>query len=152
MTEIHPTDDTLLALSGTADAEQEVRYPPIGESPYYLSFYRMLYRLLDVARLAGQLRVFKDGALSFGVRAGRFSDGQVERVYAGSTGNALADDATSAVYLLADGTLAVSQAGFPDPAATPYLPLATITTANGGYAHADIVDHRGRAIFRVLGA
>jgi len=65
MSELYPSDADLNALSGTADAEQGVAYPTIFESPYYTTFYKMLYRLLDVARRAGDLRVCKDGDLTF---------------------------------------------------------------------------------------
>ena len=75
MTEQYPSDADLNALSGTDDSGQEVTYPTIYESPYYTTFYKMLYRLLDVARRAGDLRVYKDGDLTFGVRAGKYFDG-----------------------------------------------------------------------------
>ncbi len=150
MTEQFPTDAELNALSGTADSRQEVPYPAIGESPYYTSFYRMLYRLLDVARRAGDLRVYKDGDLTFGVRAGRFADGDTTVEYAGSTGNALTNNATNYIYLTADSTPAVNITGFPDPSATPHVPLATIATAAGGYGLDDITDCRGAAIVALL--
>ncbi len=146
MTEMHPPDATLNALSGTADDEQEVPFPTIGESPYYTSFYRMLHRLLDVARRAGDLRVYKDGELTFGIRCGRFFDGDELREYPGSSGNALANNAENHIYLDAAGALHVSTGGFPPPA-TPHIRLATITTAAGGYTHADIGDRRGPAMF-----
>jgi hypothetical protein len=75
MTELYLTDTAINALSGTSDTEQEVYYPPICESPYYTSFYKMVHRLLDVARRAGDLRAYKDGDLTFGVRAGQFMVG-----------------------------------------------------------------------------
>jgi len=150
MTEVYPSDTELNALSATADTEQEVLYIPTGESPYYTSFYKMLYRLLDVARRAGDLRVYKDGELSFGVRAGRFMDGDTPRQFAGVEAQALTSNATNHVYLTANGVLTVNTSGFPLPSVTPHIPLATITTAAGAYAHGDITDHRGAAIFRVL--
>lgn len=150
MTELYPSDSALAGLSGTTDAEQDVLYIPTGESPYYLSFYKMLYRLLDVSRRAGDLRVFKDGELTFGVRGGNFRDGLATRNYAGSAGNALADDATNYIYLTAAGALVVNQTGLPDPLAVPHLPLAQITTAGGDYAHADVIDLRGPAMFSAL--
>ncbi len=152
MTELYPTDAELTDLSGQADSEHDVLYPAIGESPYYVSFYRMLYRLLDTARRAGDLRVFKDGELTFGIRPGRFMDGDLPRSFAGASGVALTDNADNAVYLTADGTVTVSTAGLPDPSATPHLPLATITTAGGAYDFSDIEDHRGRSIMTLLEA
>lgn len=151
MAEVYPSDAELAALSGTNDAGQEVLYIPTGQSPYYLSFCKMLFRLVDVARRAGDLRVFKDGDLTFGVRAGNFTNGITPVAYAGSAGNALVDDSTNYIYLTAAGVLTVVQSAFPDPAVTPHLPLATITTADGDYALADIVDHRGRSMFAALG-
>lgn len=146
MSELHPPDADLNALSGTADAEQEVPFLTIGEAPYYTSFYRMLYRLLTVARRAGDLRVYKDGELTFGVRAGSFFDGSELRQYAGSTGNALTNNATSHVYLDAAGVLHVATDDFPAPSA-PHVRLATVTTSAGGYTHEDISDKRGAAMF-----
>ena len=151
MSELYPSDDELNALSGAADAEQEVLYIATGQSPYHTSFYRMLYRLLDVCRRAGDLRVYKDGELTFGVRAGRWVFGDQEVDYAGSEGNELANNQTSSIYLLADGTLATSTDGFPDPATAPHLPLASVTTAAGSYQHADVIDLRGRALWHVRG-
>ena len=149
--ERYPSDSELNAMSATVDPEQEVLFIPAGESPYYTSFYKMLYRLLDVARRAGDLRVFKDGeALTCGARAGRFMDGDTPRSYAGATGVALANNATNYLYLTAAGVLTVNTTGFPAPSATPHIPLAAITTAGGTYAHGDVVDHRGTALFTVL--
>jgi hypothetical protein len=150
MTELYPPDADLRALSGTTDAEQEVPFIATGESPYYTSFYRMLYRLLDVARRAGDLRIFKDGDLTFGVRAGALQDGDTVREFAGADEQALTNNQTNYIYLTAHATLTVNTGGFPDPSATPHIPLATITTSGGTYAHADIADHRGRAIYSVL--
>ena len=152
MTELYPTDAELTDLSGQADAEHDVLYPAIGESPYYVSFYRMLYRLLDTARRAGDLRVFKDGELTCGIRPGRFMDGDLPRSFAGAADVALTDNAANAVYLTAEGSVTVSPAGFPDPSTTPHLPLATITTAGGAYDFSDIEDHRGRSIMTLLEA
>ncbi len=127
-------------------------YVPTGESPYYTSFYKMQLRLLDVARRAGDLRVYKDGALTFGVRAGQFMDGAAARDFAGAAGQSLADDATNYIFLTAAGVLTVNQAGFPSPLDAAHIPLATITVSGGDYAHGDIVDYRGRAIFGVPSA
>jgi hypothetical protein len=152
MSELYPTDTDLTALSGTSDPEQAVPYPAIGESPYYLSFYRMLYRLLDTARRAGDLRVYKDGDLTCGIRPGRFMDGDTPRTIPGATAVALTDNAVNAIYLAADGTPTVSITGFPDPSVAPHVPLATITTAAGTYDFADVEDHRGRSMMTLLAA
>jgi len=158
MTELYPSDATLNALSGTTDAAAGVLYVSTGESPYYTSFYKMLYRLLDVARRAGDLRVYKDGDLTFGVRAGMYLNADDAISYAGATAQALTDDATNYLYLTADGTLTKDTTGFPVPSVTPHIPLATIATGtasaagvSGEYNHEDITDYRGRAFLSVAG-
>jgi hypothetical protein len=153
MTETYPTDAQLAELSGASDPEQEVLFIPIGQSPYYTSFYKMLWRLMDVCRRAGDLRVYRDGELTFGVRAGRFLTGDAEVVYAGSAGNALTNNDVNYVYLTADGTLTVNTSGFPAPSAQPHVPLAEITTAAGSYSPSagDLLDCRGGAMFTPVG-
>ena len=133
MTELYPSDAELNSLSGTSDPGQEVLYIPTGESPYYTSFYKMLYRLLDAARRAGDLRVYKDGDLTFGVRAGRLANGDNTIAYAGASAQALTNNATNYIYLAVSGataTLTVNTTGFPNPSATPHIPLATIVTSD----------------------
>jgi len=154
MSETYPSDCELNNLSGTSDAEQEVLFVPIGESPYYTSFYKMLYRLLNVARRAGDLRVYKDGDLTFGVRAGKYFNGDTAVDYAGATGQSLTNNQTNYIYLTADGTLTVNTTGFPVPSVTPHIPLATITTSAGNYStcDGDLVDYRGRAFLTVCGS
>jgi hypothetical protein len=155
MTELYPTDAQLNALSGTSDSEQEVLFVTTGESPYYTSFYKMLQRLLNVARRAGDLRAYKDGDLTFGVRAGRFMNGPVAVNYAGAGAQALADNSINYVYMTSAGVLAVNQTGFPDPSLAPHVPLATIGTGSqsaaaigGKYDQSDITDYRGRGMFK----
>jgi len=158
MAEQYPTDVTLNALSGSTDGQQEVAYPTIAESPYYTSFYKMLYRLLDVARRAGDLRVFKDGTNTFGVRAGKVMVGDTAVEFDQASGQSLANDATNYIYLTAAGTLTVNTTGFPGPSTTPHLPLATIAVGSESeaqvddeYDFVDITDYRGVSMFRVLG-
>ncbi|HAU38851.1 MAG TPA: hypothetical protein DCX07_14185 [Phycisphaerales bacterium] len=155
MTELYPTDTELNALSGTSDSGQEVLFPTTGESPYYTSFYKMLYRFLDAARRAGDLRVYKDGDLTFGVRAGKLANGDNTIAYAGATAQALTNNQTNYIYLaVAAGvaTLTVNTTGFPNPSATPHIPLATIVTSAGTYLHTAITDYRGQALYRTLNA
>jgi len=154
MTEFYPSDAELNALSGTNDADQEVLYVSTGESPYYASFYKMLYRLLLVAKRAGDLRVYKDGDMTFGVRSGRYYNGDTFVSYTGSTANALTNNATNYIYLTVSGSLVTNTTGFPAPSVTPHIPLATITTSAGNYSitDGDLVDERGRAIFQICGA
>jgi hypothetical protein len=152
MNELYPSDAELNALSGLGDTEQEVLFIATGESPYYTSFYKMLYRLLDVSRRAGDLRVYKDGSLTFGVRAGRFCDGATVREFTAASGQALTDNAVNSIYITADGTLVVGTNGFPSANITPHISLAAIVTSGGQYTHADITDYRGRSMFHTLSA
>lgn len=152
MSELYPSDSLINALSGTKDAEQEVQYPAIYESPYYTTFYKMLYRTLDVARRAGDFRVFKDGSLTFGVRAGKFNNGATTVTYNGASGVSLTDNATNSIYISSDGSLSVSTSGFPAVAVTPHIPLAEITASGGEYDFDDIVDLRGRGIYGIVTA
>lgn len=149
MTETYPTDAQLSAMSGASDPEQEVLFVPIGQTPYYTSFYKMLWRLLNVSRRAGDLRVYKDGDLTYGVRAGSWLVGDTLVSYAGSSGNALTNNAANYIYLTAAGTLTRNTSGFPAASATPHIPLAVITTAAGGYSieAGDLVDRRAAAMF-----
>lgn len=153
MTEIYPTDAELNNLSGTTDVEQEVLFIPTGESPYYTSFYKMLFRMLDVARRAGDLRVYKDGDLTFGVRPGRFMDGMTEIVYSGESGKALTNNETNSVYLWNAGgtaTVSASTSGFPAQTTTRHIPLAVITTSGGNYdVIDDLSDRRAPGIWRL---
>ena len=138
------------ALSGAADGDLDFTYLTIGESPYYTAAYRCWEKLVRVVKAANALRAYKDGELTFGVRAGRYADGQTVRDYAGATGQSLTNNDTNYVYLTADGTLTVNTTGFPNAATTPHVPLATIETSGGGYDHSDITDYRGRALFQCL--
>ncbi len=153
MTEIYPTDAELNDLSGTTDSEQEVLFIPTGESPYYTSFYKTLFRLLDVSRRAGDLRVYKDGDLTFGVRSGRFMDGLTEVIYGGESDKELTNNEANSIYLWNDGgtaTVSVSTSGFPDQAIARHIPLAVITTSGGGYDVVDnLSDRRAPGIWRL---
>lgn len=150
MSELFPSDVQLNNLSGTSDVEQEVPYIAVGQTPYYTNFYKMLYRLLDMARRAGDLRVYKDGDLTFGVRSGKFADGDSIVNFAGASTVALVDNAVNYIYLLSDGALTVSATSFPLPSQTPHLRLASIQVSSGQYAHSDISDCRGAAIMNIL--
>jgi len=162
MTEIALTDEQANALSGTTDAQTDIVFPTIGESPYHTTLYRLLSRVLTLAKSVNALRVYADGDLTFGVRPGNASGGSATYTCAGATSQALTDDSTNCIYLVINGAnldLTVNTTGLPDPATTPHLPLATIDTGtasiggvSGSYAAADITDLRGRAIFRVVGA
>ena len=131
MSEVYPVDSELLNLQ--ADSETGVEYIPTGTAPYYLHFRKLLHRLLLATRRANDLRVYDEGGLDIGVRAGKFWLGADLVTYAGSTGNTLADD-QAAIYLHldSDGTLVTDEySSFPDMAATPHVRLAIVTTSGG---------------------
>ncbi len=131
MAEVYPSDNELLNLQ--QDGETGVEYIATGQSPYYLHFRKMLYRLLLATRRANDLRVYDEGGLDIGVKPGKFRAGTELVNYAGSSGNTLADDkANIYVYLTSAGVLVTDEyAGFPDMATTPHVRLAIVTTSDG---------------------
>lgn len=148
MAEVYPDDQSLLALS--SDAETGVEYIATGTAPYYLEFRKLLQRLLVSCRRANDLRVFDEGGLAVGVKAGSFmrpSDGaQVD--YAGSSGNVLSDDATNYLYLDVGGLLVVGTSGFP-ATSVEHVRLAKVVATAGDIV--SLEDHRGVHLFRAFG-
>ncbi len=134
MAEVYPSDNELLNIQ--SDSETGVEYIPTGTSPYYLHFRKLLYRLLLAARRANDLRVFDDGGLDIGVKAGKFWLGTQLVNYAGSSGNTLADDKPDIyIYLDSQGNLVTDEYdSFPDMAGTPHIRLAVVTTSGGDIA------------------
>jgi hypothetical protein len=131
MAEVYPSDNELLNVQ--SDDETGVEYIPTGTAPYYLHFRKLLYRLLLAMRRANDLRVYDEGGLDIGVKAGKFWLGTQLVSYAGSSGNTLADDkANIYVYLNSAGSLVIDEyTNFPDMATTPHIRLATVTTSGG---------------------
>lgn len=131
MTEIYPSDNTLLNL--TQDAFTGVEYIPTGQTPYYLHFRRLLYRLLLAAQRANDLRVFCEGGLDIGVKPGRFWVGNTLVTCPGLTEITLADDKPAIyIYLDIQGTLVTDEyTAFPDMNAGLHVRLAVATTAGG---------------------
>jgi hypothetical protein len=140
MGEVYPSDNELLNLQ--SDAETGVEYIPTGTAPYYLQFRKLIYRLLLATQRANDLRVYDEGGLDIGVKAGKFWLGTDLVAYEGSAGNTLADDKESIyVYLDADGTLVTDEYGsFPSMATAPHIRLAIVSTSGGDVA--SIVDCR----------
>ncbi len=99
------------------------------------------------------LVVHKDasrGKLAFSVNPGSFRVGgslilRTETAVAQS----LTDNADNSIYLTATGVVTISTNGFPNPSATPHVPLAIVTTANGTFSESDIADCRGRMLFQL---
>jgi hypothetical protein len=131
MAEVYPSDNELLNLQ--ADSETGVEYIATGTAPYYLEFRKLLYRLLLATQRANDLRVYDEGGLDIGVKAGKFWLDNTLINYSGSTGNSLADDqATIYVYLDSSGSLVTDEhTDFPDMATTPHIRLAIVSTSGG---------------------
>jgi hypothetical protein len=131
MAEVYPSDNELLNIQ--SDGQTGVEYVPTGTAPYYLHFRKLLYRLLLAAQRANDLRVYDEGGLDVGVKAGKFWLGTELISYEGSSGNTLADDKQDIyVYLNSSGTLVTDEySGFPDMATTPHIRLAQVRTSGG---------------------
>jgi len=156
MSETELTAAQATALDGTTDSQTGFKYHSPGEANYYTEGQRQRQRLLTLAgALGNRFRVYKDGALTYGIRPGKAEYGDTTLSYAGSAGNALTDDATNYVWLYNSAgtlTIGVSTSDFPNPSATPHLPLATIVTAGGGYAYTAITDLRQLGCFALNSA
>lgn len=145
------------ALSGTTDADCDAVYLTIGDSTYYTEFYRLLQRLLTMAKVPGnELRVCKDGDLTIEVRPGKIQIGGITHDYSGITGEAVTNNQTNYIYLTAadlaaGNTVSQSTSAFPTDG-TFFIPLATVLTAGGDYAYTDITDYRGRALWAPPGS
>ena len=131
MVEVYPSDNELLNIQ--SDSETGVEYIATGTAPYYLEFRKLLYRLLLAARRANDLRVYDEGGLNIGVKAGKFWLGTQLVSYNGSSGNTLADDKENIyVYLNSSGVLVTNEySSFPDMATTPHIRLAIVITCDG---------------------
>ncbi len=141
MAEVYPPDSELLNLQ--ADDETGVEYIPTGTAPYYLHFRRLLYRLLLATHRANDLRLYDEGGLNVGVKAGKFWSGIDLIEYAGSTGISLADNKAGIyIYLDSAGNLITDEySSFPDMAVTSHIRLATVVTSGGDIV--SITDCRG---------
>ena len=131
MAEVYPSDNDLLNIQ--SDSETGVEYIPTGTSPYYLQFRKLLYRILLATRRANDLRVYDEGGLDIGVKAGKFWLDTELIEYDGSSGNTLVDDKESIyVYLDSDADLVSNEySGFPDMKSTPHIRLAIVSTSGG---------------------
>jgi len=158
MTELPLTDAEANALHGTTDSDTDFKYHSPGEASYFTEGQRQRHRLLTLAKaMSNSLRVYRDGALSFGVRPGGAGDGGAVYACEGSAGNALSDDATNYIYLTssdlaAGNTVTVNTTGFPLQSQTPHIPLAKIVTSAGGYGCDDITDLRSASALALLSA
>jgi len=150
MAEVYPSDSELLNI--ISDAETGVEYIATGTAPYYLHFRKLLHRLLLATRRANDLRVFDEGGLDIGVKAGKFWNGTSLVNFTGSSGNTLADD-MAAIYIyvdLAGNLVADEYSGWPDMETTRHVRLAIVTTSGGDIT--SIVDARDHHSTVVPGA
>ncbi len=147
MAEVYPSDSELLNI--ISDAETGVEYIATGTAPYYLHFRKLLHRLLLATRRANDLRVFDEGGLDIGAKAGKFWNGASLVSFAGSSGNTLADDkAAIYIYLDSGGNLVTDEySGWPDMETTRHVRLAVVTTSGGDItAIVDARDHHSVSI------
>ncbi len=147
MSETYPSDNDLLQI--LSDGETGVEYIPTGTAPYYLHFRKLLYRLLQACRRGNDLRVYDEGSLDIGVKAGKYWIGTTLVSYSGSGGNSLADDkAAIYVYLDSTGNLVINEyTAWPDMAATKHVRLAVVTTSGGDITTiVDARDHHSTAV------
>jgi len=131
MAEVYPSDNELLNIQ--TDDETGVEYIPTGTAPYYLHFRKLLYRLLLATQRANDLRVYDEGGLDIGVKAGKFWLGTELISYEGSSGKTLADDKENIyIYLDSSGSLVIDEySSFPDMANTPHIRLGQVSTSDG---------------------
>jgi hypothetical protein len=131
MAEVYPSDNELLNIQ--SDFETGVEYIPTGTAPYYLHFRKLLYRLLLATRRSNDLRVYDEGGLGVGVKAGKFWLGTQLVSFPGSSGNTLADDKENIyIYLDSSASLVIDEHdSFPDMATTPHVRLAQVSTSGG---------------------
>jgi hypothetical protein len=151
MAELFRSDAEAEARAGTT-VGPGMQLPADGTEPWLVDRTRLDLRIADALAVPTQLEVYKDGDLTYGVRPGRFMNGDTAVTYAGATGQALTNNATNYIYLNAAGILLKSTTGFPNPSNTTHVPLATIVTSGGTYSidAGHITDYRGRSMFRVL--
>lgn len=152
MSELYPDTTVVSGLFGTTVGP--VPLGVLGSFPAWAGEGRTYWRLGKSMIVPTSFEVFKDGDLTFGVRAGRFLDGSTVRDVASASAQAMVNNATNYIYIVPAGTITVNQTGFPSQAATPHIPLATIACGtasiagtSGKYDFDDITDCRGRAIF-----
>ena len=147
--EAYPPDNTLLTID--EDHSTGVPYIPTGKSPYYLEFRKTLYRMIQVAQRANDLRVYHDGDLAIGVRAGKctINDNHVD--FAGQSNINLQPSSTTWVYIDDTGNIQNTDAGMPVDR-TSFIPLAIVLSSENDIE--SIIDLRGQTLLQTpsLGA
>ena len=113
-------------LSGDIDLDGILKYPASRLINQQRQLVDKEYADNIVSSQITSLKVSADGALTVAVNSGYYSLNGVITYYAGSVGNALADDAVNYIQMN-DGVLNINSVGFTEGA----MPLAKITTASG---------------------
>jgi len=133
------------SVLGTLPEPLNVTIPALGTSPGSTpslagrlgNLFRFLAWYCDI-----NLRARKDGTLTIAVAQGHYRYGGTDKNYAGSTANALTNNATNYVYLDgASNTLVINTTGFPGTPAT-FMPIAVFVTAAGAISTADYLADR----------
>jgi len=141
MSEAYPTDTELNAL--LSDVETGVEYIPTGTAPYYLHFRKLLHRLLLATKRANDFRLYPEGGLTFGIKAGIFWVGNERKDFPLSSGNVARDNRTDMIWV--DSNLQVHIENYPFEYWTSMseetVLIAEITSVNGEITN--IVDRRG---------
>ena len=148
--EVYPSNAEVEALDGTEDGGTGLAYVAKGVGPnssptYEVQYNRRLQRQNGVLSVVNQGRVVDEGGLTFGVFPIIYYFQDARQVFAGATGQAVADDSTVYVWLNSSNELTTG-ASFPGDVKT-FLPLAKITTANGDIT--SIEDERSAVLFHV---
>ncbi len=141
MSERYPDDANLLAMA--MDQATGVEYIPTGQSPYFLSFRKLVQRTLLAAQRANDLRVYQVGDLSVGVRPGRCRIGVNTIDFAGQSGLTVAPSATTHFWMNDQGVVAQSVDGLPTDRRS-VIPLAKVIS--GATTITEMVDLRGETM------
>ena len=141
MAEVYPSDNSLLNMQ--SDIDTGVEFISTGQSPYYLQFRKLLYRLLTATKRANELRVYDEGGLNIGVKSGSFWFRTDLVEYGGSAGNELADNKDDIyIYIDKEGNLVTDEYDdFPGLDTTANVRLAIVKTSGGDIE--SITDCRG---------
>lgn len=143
MPEYHPSDSALLALA--EDSVTGVPYIPTGQSPYYLEFRKLLHRLLRACERANDLRVYQDGDLSIGIRAGKCVIDNTPIDFTGRSEIAITPNTTTWLWLDNTGEVQTSTSALSTDRTT-CLPLAKVTADDSQIE--SIEDLRGQAFLQ----
>lgn len=147
--EVWPSDTEVEGLDGATNEKTGLPYIAKGTGPtsvpsYEVQYNRRQQRVNRVLATWRQGMVVDEGSLDIGVYPMDFVVQGTQQSFLGASGISIPDDSTRVVYLDETATLQTA-ADWPSDVTT-YLPLASVTTANGQMT---IDDRRAFAAFRV---